>query len=155
MGKRNVLTLLVTIILFTSCETDYTTFPKSPEELKKELREWELLFPMKYLSIKDFQVRTQRKKTRNAGLFHSAEYVDDGALLQGYIINEALLVEYKDIVLKIGYFSKTETLIKEDTVVLYEFNKPHSRKHFSIKIEPPKFYESVSYKIINAKGVTK
>jgi len=146
--------LAVLTIIFTSCGGNYQeNKPKTPEELRAELKLQELNNPLDYLDHKDVTLRPQRKKIRNAGLFRDAEYVDDGALIEGYIINKATLAKFKDVVIKISFYSQTETLIDEETYVFYEYYEPNSKKHFSLKVYPPVAYKKFGIQIVDAKPV--
>ncbi|MGE0569368.1 MAG: hypothetical protein AB7O73_15620, partial [Bacteroidia bacterium] len=60
--------------------------PKTPEELRAELKQQEESTPLEYLRDNGVTMKPQHKKTRNAGLFRSAEYAPDGAIFEGDII---------------------------------------------------------------------
>jgi hypothetical protein len=147
------ITIILTTLTFILISCGEQNRPKTPEELKAELKQQELINPIDYLTEKDVTLQLQRKKVRNAGLFRDAEYVDDGALIEGFIINEATLAKYKDVVVKVTFYSQTKTLIEEKSYVFYEFYKPNSTKHFSLKVNPPKAYKSFGFQITDAMGV--
>jgi hypothetical protein len=150
--KSLVITLATLIILLSNCDGKQKK-PKTPEELKAELLKYELMNLMVYLDDKDVTLQQQRKKVRNAGLFRDAEYADDGALIKGSIINKATLAKYKDVKVRVTYYSKTKTLIQEKTYVFYEFYNPNSKKQFSLKVEPPIAYKTFGFELIDANGV--
>ena len=108
---------------------------------------------MNYLVDKDVTLQPQRKKVRNAGLFRDAEYADDGALIEGFIVNKATLAKYKDIKVRVTYYSQTKTLIDEEAYIFYEFYDPNSTKQFSLKVDPPKAYKTFGFELIYATGV--
>ncbi|MCX2740730.1 hypothetical protein [Pontibacter anaerobius] len=140
---------LVLLLIFTisSCSTER---PKSPEEIRAALRTEELLNPTVYLQDSAVTMSPQRKKIREASLFRSAKYEDDGALLKGTIKNEAALATYKDVIVNVYYYSKTESVIKEEQYVLYEYIKPYSSKSFSLKVYPPDISTSFGFEITGA-----
>lgn len=127
---------------------------KSPEELREELKGRELLEPLTYVSSNEVTLTPQRIKTRSAGLFRDAEYEDDGALIEGYFKNSATLAKFKDVEVKINFYSQTETLIDEETYIVYEYVDPNSKKYFSIKIpEIPQAYDSFTFDVVGATAV--
>lgn len=144
--------LAMVLVILTSCGGE-TKRQKTPAELKAELKQQELLNPISYLDDKDVTLQPQRKKVRNAGLFRDAEYADDGALIEGYIINKATLAKFKDVVVKVTFYSQTKTLIDEKSYVFYEYYEPNSTKHFSLKIDLPKAYKTFGFQVTDAKGV--
>lgn len=150
--KTLTITLATLTVLLTSCGSE-TSRPKTPEELRAELKQQELFNPTSYLDDKDVTLQPQRKKVRDAGLFRDAEYVDDGALIEGYIVNKATLAKFKDVVVKVTFYSQTETLIDEKSYVFYEYYEPNSTKHFSLKVDPPKAYKTFGFQVTDAKGV--
>jgi len=152
MKKITTITLSIFTILLISCSGE-SNRQKTPEELKVELKQQELLNPVKYLESKNVTMQEQTKKVKNAGLFRSAEYASDGAIIEGQILNTATLAKYKDVVVKISYYSQTETLIDEKSYVIYEFYKPNSSKKFLLKVNPPKAYKSYNFQLTDAKSV--
>ncbi len=125
---------------------------KTAEELKFELLQQENKSPITYLSSDDVTLQKLRIKTREAGLFHDAEYEDDGVLIEGYFKNKATLATFKDIRVKISFYSQTETLIDEQSYIMYEYYEPNSRKSFSFKIkEVPEAYKSFTFELTDAK----
>lgn len=145
--------LTVTIIFLTGCG-GYSTSnskPKSPEELRAELKAQEEISPLTYLEDKGVKMTPQKKKIRNGGLFRDPEYAPDGAIFEGDFINKATIAKFKDIRVKVSFYSKTKTLIKEDSYIIYEYYPPNSTKHFSFRVaEIPQAQTSFSFEIIGA-----
>lgn len=138
---KQFLPLLFFVVLFvTSCSNSVSTEqsrPKTPEELKMELKNQELNDPTSYLSAENVTMTENKVKTREAGLFRDAEYKTDGYFIEGSIKNTATLAKYKDVILTVTLFSQTETVIEEKDYVIYEFYAPNSVNPFSFKINPP------------------
>jgi hypothetical protein len=145
------ITLATLIILLTSCGGEQRQ-PLTPEELRAELKQQELFNPTGYLEYKDVTLQPQKKKIRNAGLFRKAEYVDDGALIEGYIVNKATLAKFKDVVIRVTFYSQTESIIDEQSYVFYEYYEPNSSKAFSLKVDPPKAYKTFGLQVTDAKS---
>jgi len=154
---KSLLTIIVisSTILLTSCAGGGSSVsfesPKTPEELRAELKQKEEVAPLEYLNDQGVVMTPQQKKIRNGGLFRDPEYAPDGAIFEGDFINSATLAKFKDIQVKVSYFSKTKTLIKEESYVIYEFFLPNSTKHFSFKVaEIPEAQESFAFEIVGA-----
>ena len=150
--KTLSITSITLIVLLSSCGGGQSR-PMTPEELRAELQQQELLNPLNYLEHNNVTLQPQRKKVRNGGLFRDAKYADDGALIEGFIVNKSTLAKYKDIKVKVTYYSQTKTLINEEEYVFYEFYDPNTTKQFSIKVYPPKAYETFGFELIGATGV--
>ena len=106
---------------------------KSATHLKMELQMQENENPREYVELEN--VVMNKNKIKEAGLFSSAKY--DGYLITGKVKNSATVAKYKDLKLTVELYSKTNTAIKNETYVLYEFFEPNSSKDFSIKIDVP------------------
>ncbi len=126
--------------------------PKTAEELKFELLQQENKSPLTYLSSEEVTLQKLRIKTREAGLFRDAEYEDDGARIEGYFKNNATIARFKDIRVKVLFYSQTKTLIDEQSYIMYEYYEPNLSKSFSFKIkELPQAYKSFTFEITEAK----
>lgn len=161
--SKNVIKFIVFCITFcfVSCNSDgsmnQTNFsgtddtPKSAEELKYELKQVESDSPLSYLDDYQVTLQPQRIEVRKAGLFRDAEYRDDGAIIQGLFKSSASVVRFKDIKVKVSYFSQTKTLIDEQIYVIYKYINPNSTIGFSFKVNNlPQAYRSFSFEIIDA-----
>lgn len=143
-----LLLLFVLTISFTSCTEPVRE--KTEWELKQDLKRLETSNPLKYLSDAEVTLKAQRKKVDNGGLFRDPKYVNDGALISGYIKNTATIAEYKDVVVRVKYFSQTKSLITSKSFTIYKFFKPHSSTYISIKDYPPKSYKTFSMSVQSA-----
>ena len=128
--KIKFLNLLFIIFLLTSCKQEIA---KTPEELRLELWSQESSKPNDYLELNT--VTLERNKIKEESFFSSAKY--DGSLLKGKIKNSASIASFKDVVITIEFYSKTNTLLQSKQFVQYEFFEPNSIKEFIIKVYPP------------------
>ena len=145
--------LLILIPLFITCGNEQKERPKTTEELRTELKGKELLNPKAYLQDKDVTLKLQKKEIRKANLFRSAKYADDGGLISGFFVNKSTLATYKDIEVRVSYYSQTKTLIYKKKHIFYNFYKPNESEYFTLKVYPPKAYKTFSFVITDAKGV--
>jgi len=74
-------------------------------------------------------------------------------VLEGTISNTASLAKYKDVVLKIVYYSKTQTKIGSEEKTLFEYFKPNTQQSFKIKTAGFEGTSSIGFEIISANAV--
>jgi hypothetical protein len=150
--KFSSLILIILGLFLFSCQSPEK--PKTPEQLRFELELNEKRSPKRYLQLEKVTVTTQKKKTRKAGLFRNAEYKHDGELVKGIVKNTASVAKFKDVRIEFKYYSKTKTVIKKSTYVIYNYYEPHSQKAFSFKIDDyPSAAKSYSAVVIGAQGM--
>lgn len=133
------LTILLTVFLLglTSCNSgssDSYGGGKSYQQTKMTLEEKEKNNPTSFLSSDG----TYRKNL-------AGQWVIEGA-----IKNSATIAAYKDIVLKIHFYSKTETHLGSEQEVLYEYFPAGKKKKFKIKLYGYKGTSSVGWEIKSA-----
>lgn len=126
--------------------------PKTTEELRAELQLQELNNPLEYLTTKA-TIRTNRVMVRRESIFHDAEYEDDGYIIEGTITNNADLANFKDVVVRVVFYSATKTEIGSKEYVLYEYYKPHTNKPISLHVYPPVGYAGFGFEVVGASGV--
>jgi len=141
--------LFVGLALFSSCNNEPKERPKTPEELRAELKKQEQSEPLFYLSID--KPTMKHNMTRAEGLFRDAEY--DGWLIEGKIKNTATLAKFKDVVLRVKHFSQTNTLIEQKDFVIYEFYEPRKMKNFVLKVYPPEAHHTFDVDVVRATPV--
>ena len=136
MEKAKLITLIIVALFFVQCNETFRE--KSPNELRIELQSHENSSPKRYIKLEN--VVMNKNKIRDAGIFRSAKY--DGYLISGKVVNSATIARYKDLKITVDLFSKTKTLISQETYVFYEYYEPNSTKNFEIKINPSSKMES-------------
>jgi len=72
-------------------------------------------------------------------------------VIKGTVFNKAKLVHFKDIQIKLFFYSQTGTLLEEDIDTVYETISPGGSTAFKSKYFAPKGTDSVAMKIITAK----
>lgn len=146
-----IILLLLTSLILINCEQGYLQRPKSVVELKMELKQQEEMSPLVYINSENVLLTPQRRKIRDEGFFHDAEYIPDGAIISGFIVNTATLAKFKDVRVKVSFYSKTQTLISQQAYIIYEYSEPNTKKHFSIKIaEVPTAYDTFNFEVTEA-----
>ena len=135
---KNILSFFIPVLLLFACENknDYDlSTDKNYAKDKISLEKAEKGNPAAFLSIIG-----GRKKN-----------ILGQSIIKGQIINRAKIVSYKDVDVKLFFYSKTGALLEEDHEILYETIAPGGKKKFKSKYFTPKDTDSVSFKIIGAK----
>lgn len=147
MRKLFFLSLLCTSLFLTNCggrnSDQNSSTPKTEEELRHELKCQEQNNPLKYLSDEEVTLEKEVK------LFKESH---KGTII-GYIINSATLAKYKDVTVKVTYFSRTDTEIDSEEYVFYNYYEPNSRNKFTLNVTYPKAYDSFSFEVTGATPV--
>jgi hypothetical protein len=72
-------------------------------------------------------------------------------VVKGEVFNNAKIVMYKDVDVKISFYSKTGTILEEDHETVFENIAPGKSAKFKAKMFTPKGADSVSFKVEGAK----
>jgi hypothetical protein len=67
------------------------------------------------------------------------------------VFNNAKIVTYKDVDVKISFYSKTGAILEEDHETVFENIAPGKSAKFKAKMFTPKGTDSVSFKVEGAK----
>lgn len=140
-----VVTFISSLFLFAACNSNNPTLDasvaepavmeKSPEELKRELKDIEFGSPLEYLTTTG---------TYRPTLFGNKMKVD----LK--IKNTATIASFKDVIIHFTYYSKTETEINSYDHTIYEIFPAGSTKEFEIKIENYADVKTINWSISKA-----
>ncbi len=108
---------------------------KTPAELRAELKRKELNNPNSYLTT------TYKLKYK---VFSGKDEIT------GKIYNSATMASYKDIKLKITYFSNTDTKLGSDDYIIYKNVRPNSHTNYVLKVKSPSATKKIGVKVIGA-----
>lgn len=136
--KPFVFSLLISITFFSCSESDTKTAQKdkdSYEAAKESLQEKENKNPPNFLIVSG--------NDRN-NLFGQT-------VVKGNITNKATVATYKDVDIKLDFYSKTRTLLQTDKETVYEVIPPGQSKNFKTKYFAPKGTDSVGLTVTGAK----
>lgn len=101
-------------------------------------------------------VAQQERLTPTAFLTTDGTYrknLIDEWVLDGVITSKATTVTYKDVILRVNFFSKTKTLIGSERHPVYEFIGPQQQQAFKIKTMGFDDAKSVDWEIEGATAV--
>lgn len=70
--------------------------------------------------------------------------------IHGSVSNKATVANFKDITIEMTYYSDTNSEIKRERFVLYDYVPAHSTKSFEWKINPPGGTNTIGWDALNA-----
>lgn len=140
--KRLLILFFSCVIIFSCNESDSTTSAKnknSYEAAKESLQDKEKKSPENFLVV--------------AG--HDRHNLIGQTVVKGTVTNKATVASYKDVDVKLDFYSKTGTLLETDKETVYEVIAPGQSKNFKTKYFAPKGTDSVALAVTGAKVVEK
>lgn len=132
MIVQKALTILILIVAISACNDNQ---PENYQEKLKTIEQTEHAQPTSFL---------RAEGTYTKSLFGGKLKFD------GVIKNSATVVTYKDVVVKLTYFSETKTEIGKIEHTIQDFFPPQSEKPFELKIENDKAIHSIGWEVIAA-----
>ncbi len=134
---NKILALISCFLLLISCKNEKKEKqfdPVSYEKVKETLADKEKNNPVSFLSV-----RNEDRKN----LFGQT-------VVKGTITNKATVCAYKDVELRLSFFSKTATKLDEVLETIYENIGPGKTVKFKTKYFAPKGTDSVAIRITKA-----
>ena len=100
----------------------------------------------------------QEKEEKNPQNFllvggHDKRNILGQTVIKGTITNKATVAVFKDVDLKLSFYSKTGTLLETDKETVFELLHPGESKNFKTKYFAPKGTDSVALSVLGAKVV--
>lgn len=135
----NFIACSVFMMLFAACHSSTSPgsfSPASYEEQKLSIEENEKQNPLRFLSAGG------EYRKNMLGRF----------VLDGTIVNSATVATYKDVVIEISFYSKTETLLGTKQHSFYEYNPPGSTKTFQLKLDGFEGTAKLGWEVVGGVG---
>jgi hypothetical protein len=133
--------LFILSFIFFSCGGNVDVNSKSEKEsykiTKDELLKKEQKNPPVFLSISG----------------HNKKNIVGQTVVRGILINRASVAVFKDVDIKLSFYSKTKTLLETDKETIFEILEPGESKGFKTKYFAPKGTDSVGLEVLGAKLV--
>lgn len=85
--------------------------------------------------------------------YNTRENLIGELVINGTVSNEATVASYKDLVLRVSYYSKTESLLAEEEFTIYEYFGPGKSTSFKKKLPYYRNTRSVDLSFVSAKGL--
>jgi hypothetical protein len=137
MKKLMGLSVFVAAIIISCNSSDSkTTTTKDKYEVTKEtLEETEKKNPNRFLAVNG----------------HDKHNLLGQTVVKGRLTNNAKIATYKDVAIKLSFYSKTATLLAEEEETIFETLAPGKSADFKTKYFAPKGTDSVALKVMGAK----
>ena len=135
--KKISIAIIIATLFFTACngKTDDKKTTDTYEKGKLTVEEIEKKNPERFLSVSGNDKKNLLGQT----------------VIKGTLINHGKMVSFKDVDIKLSFYSKTGALLEEDHEVVYETIAPGDSKNFKTKYFAAKGTDSVGMKVISAK----
>ena len=127
--------VFVAIIIIANFFNKETSDSASYEKSVKTIQEIEATSPLDYLQ---------------ADGTYNNNFIGDKVKIDGKITNAATVTTYKDVIVKVNFYSKTNTLIGTEDYTLYEFYPPNSTQEFKLKVKAYSNVSSLGWEVVNA-----
>lgn len=138
MKKLLALIISASVFLFSCSQSESKKAEKdknSYETIKENLHDKEVKSPQFFLAVTG----------------HDKRNIIGQTVVKGIVTNKATVAKYKDIEVKLDFYSKTKTLLETDKETVYEILAPGQSKNFKTKYFAPKGTDSVALTIVSAK----
>jgi hypothetical protein len=138
---KNLFAMLFATAVLFSCNSNDTkkveTDKQDYEKTKENLADKERKDPQKFLIVSG----------------HDKHNLLGQTVVKGTITNKATVASYKDVDVKLDFYSKTGTLLETDKETVFEIIAPGQSKNFKTKYFAPKGTDSVALAVTAAKNV--
>ena len=135
------ISILISLALLCGCNSNRTNNAKndleSYERTKEDLLKKEQQDPVHFLTVSA----------------QGRQNIVGQTVVKGTLSNKASVATFKDVALKLSFFSKTSALLETDKETIFELLPPGQSKNFKTKYFAPKGTDSVAIEVIAAKVV--
>src|SRR6185312_1632575 len=138
MKKYFGVVILSAILLFACSENDSSQQKKESYELtKKELLSKEQKDPTAFISVSG----------------HNKKNIVGQTVVRGTLTNKASIAVFKDVDIKLSFYSKTKALLETDKETIFDILEPGESKDFKTKYFAPKGTDSLGLQVLGAKVI--
>ncbi len=109
----------------------------------------ESTYQEKVMTVEEIE-KSQPSNFLKADGTYNKNFWGDKLKVHGVIKNNATKVTYKDAVVTVTYYSKTNTVLGSNNYTIYENFPPNSEVNFELKIENYKEVNSIGWNVISA-----
>jgi hypothetical protein len=108
-------------------------------------------YNQKVLSVEETELSQPSSFLRATGNYNKT-LLGTKIKVHGTITNSASVATFKDAIVRVAYYSATQTELFNQEYTIYEFFPPNSTVEFDLKIENYKDVESIGLTVITAKA---
>ena len=106
-------------------------------------------YQQKVQSVEEIERAQSTNFLHASGTFNSTLF-GNNLKVHGVIKNRATVATYKDAVVKITYYSKTNTALGSKNYTIYDFFPPNTEKTFELKIDNYQNVSTIGLDVIKA-----
>jgi hypothetical protein len=140
--KSTCYLLFLLVVLFSaSCRSS----SGRPDPFQEEPQTYE----QKKLSIEQ-EEQQNPSQFLEAGGNYRTNFLGDKMKVSGYVQSTATVANFKDIVIRVTFYTRTDTEIKSENYTLYEFVNAGKRVNFQWKLAAPSNCEKLGWDVISA-----
>jgi len=131
--------IVLLVIVFSSCHNSGNSSSSIYEESYQD----------KVMSVEEIE---QADPTRflTADGNYNENFIGNKLKVHGVIHNKATVVTFKDAVVEITFYSKTNTNLGTEKYTIYDFFPPNSDKNFELKVNNYSNVSSIGWDVISA-----
>lgn len=133
------LVIISVIIYMSQNNTSFDDYSISPAATYQD----------KVMSVEDIE-RSDPSNFLTAQASYNQNFLGNKIKVNGSIINKATVASYKDAVIRITYYSKTNTALTTSEHTIYEALPPTSTVSFDLKVDNYKDVTSIGVEVISA-----
>jgi hypothetical protein len=140
MKSYLLLSIVFSVIVFSCSEDEVqkkSTEQESYKITKESLLKKEIKSPQSFLFVGGHDKRNMLGQT----------------VVKGILTNKATVAVFKDVDIKLSFYSKTRALLETDKETVFEVLQPGESKNFKTKYFAPKGTDSVALEVLGAKVV--
>jgi hypothetical protein len=143
-----ILIIGVVIIYFISQNNRHTSGSSGSDYFDEEPKR-ENTYQEKVMSVEEIE-KSKPTKFLSADGNYNLNLLGDKIKVHGVIHNTATIAWFKDVVVKITYYSETETPLGSENYTIYDNFGPNSNTRFELKIKNYNNVSSIGWDVINA-----
>ena len=137
--KIKIVLVFFSGIFFMACHSDNAVKEnQSYNETKTSLLKKEQKNPATFIIVKGI----------------SKKNIVGQTVVKGTLVNKASVATFKDVDIKLTFFSKTKALLETDRETIYQILNPGESQNFKTKYFAPKGTDSVGLEVIGAKVIS-
>ena len=140
---KKIAVIISASIILLSCNNSDTKKAAKEKDSYEATRE----------SLQDKETKSPQNFLTVSG--HDRHNILGQTVVKGTVTNKATVASYKDVDVKLDFYSKTGTLLETDKETVFEIIGPGQSKNFKTKYFAPKGTDSVALAVTGAKVVEK
>ena len=145
---KKIISLLAILILVGACNGNEGGHKQTKKNTKCDTDSAET-YQQKVQSIKQTELSQPTNFLKASGTYNQTLF-GNSIKLHGIITNIANVANFKDVVIKVTFYSKTKAFLGNNNYVVHDFFPPHSEKPFELKIDKLDDTNTIEWVVVKA-----